>query len=254
MTYIMKKIENKICTLTFNAPKQRNALIAPLKAELLQAIIELEQMKDVKVVIFTAVGEAFCAGGDIKAMLQPYDAKSIYENMKISTTIIQKIRDLQAITIAAVNGHAAGAGFSLALAMDYIVSEEQAKWNLAFKHVGLIPDLGLHEHLVKALGERKAKQWIFEGKSLTASECVALGLINDVVPTGEGLHHAINYAQQLLDGPIDAYIYSKQLINHSQTPPLIQMMEKENTIQTLLRNSEAHYERIEKWRVPAGGD
>lgn len=248
MNYIDLKREGPIAIITFQAPHVKNALIQELKEELWQSIKKLEYDSTVKVLIFTGSNNSFCAGGDIKAMLKPYDAKSIYDGMSLSTTIIEKLRRLPLITIAAVNGHAAGAGISIALSTDFIVAEEQSKWILAFKNVGLVPDLGLHYYLPQIVGEKRAKQWIFEGKTLTAQECLDHGLISEVVKQSMALERALQYAFQLLDGPIDAFIQSRLLINNNTERQLVTTMKTENTIQTLLRGGQDHLSRVEPWR------
>lgn len=248
MTYVRYEKKGQIALITLQAPKVKNALIQELKEELWEVVKRLEADRSIKVVLIAGSDNAFCSGGDLKAMLAPYNANNIHDSMTLSTAILEKLRALPAIVVAVVNGHAAGAGFSLALATDYIISEEQSKWVLAFKSVGLLPDLGLHYHLPRLVGEKRAMQWIFEGKTLSAQQCLDYGLINEVVGTGEAIARAEAFAKLLLSGPIHAFIQSKLLIHQLTKGILSETMREENKIQTLLRDGKEHLESIEKLR------
>lgn len=228
----------EIGIIHFNEGAKMNALTAELKEDLRSVLDGLEK-ESFKCIIFTGRGQSFCAGGDIEAMQQPYDADLVRSGMQLSSDIIEKIRNLNAITISAVNGFAAGAGFSIALACDYVLVTPTTKFVLAFKNVGLVPDLGLHSHLLQIAPMQQVKQWIFEGKVFTAEEAHAAKFANRIVD-GDVLEAAIAYAKQLNQGPIDAYLQSKKILHHIVDEQFVKTMGQENLAQVHLRAGEEH--------------
>lgn len=231
---------NRIAIITLNEPNSLNALTNDLKKHLMKALEKIEQDSELKCVILKGSGRAFCAGGDIKAMQEDYNPENIQNSMNLSRQIINKIRNMPKIFIAAVHGYATGAGVSLALASDLIFAENNTKFILSFKNVGLIPDLGLHYHLPRKLGYWKAKEWIWQGELFTATEAVEHGFVVEEVEKDKGLEHTLQYAETLLDGPINSYIHSKLLINESYNMTLDQVMIHENNLQTIIRGTDEH--------------
>jgi len=240
-------ITGPIATVYLNEPDSLNALTKSLKESLYVALEQIENNHEIKVVIFTGRGRAFCAGGDVKAMKQDYDSLEAKKGMDLSAKIIKKIRQLEKITISAVNGYAAGAGMGLAISTDIIIAEENAKFYLSFKNVGLISDLGLHYHLPRIVGEWKAKEWMWKGRIITAQEAQKYGFVAEVVPTEKLMEKAYDLANELVEGPIQSYIFSKQIINHSQNLSLDGVLERENNIQTIIKGTEEHKNAVEKF-------
>lgn len=242
---VLSDKSNGIATLYLNEPKSRNALSQRLKEELKESLIEAERDRSIKVVIIASKGEVFCAGGDIKAMSQKkYDALEIKKIMDDSSGIIEIIREMSKITISAVNGFAAGAGISLALATDLMVAEEDTKFLLSFKNVGLIPDLGLHYYLSRAVGERRAKEWIWNGKTISVEEAQNAGFVNEIASKGEAIQKALELGNKLNEGPIQSYIFSKLLINSSSISRFEDVLLKENDLQCILRGTYNHQEGL----------
>ncbi|MFS0574032.1 enoyl-CoA hydratase-related protein [Sporosarcina sp. 179-K 3D1 HS] len=233
-------VKNEIATVYLNEPETLNALSQSLKEKLLLTLEEVEKRSDIKIILLAGNGRAFCAGGDIKAMGDTYDPLKIKDGMEISGKIIRKIREMPKIVICTLHGYAAGAGMSIALAADLIVAEESTKFVLSFKNVGLIPDLGLHYHLPNIIGEWRAKEWMWSGKTISVDEAVQLGFVNQKVPQGELLKRAFEMAEELSKGPFDAYIASKEIINSRSTANLNEVIARENTMQTILRGTEQH--------------
>lgn len=233
-----------ITIVYLNEPDSLNALSKTLKEELGKVLAQIENDDSIKVVIFTGRGRSFCAGGDVKAMKLSYDPIEVKKGMEASANMIKKIRGLSKITISAVNGYAAGAGMSLAISSDIIIADENAKFVLSFKNVGLIPDLGLHYHLLRRVGEWKAKEWIWSGKRLTAQEAYEYGFVTEIVPDGLLLNRALEKAQELIKGPIQSYISSKLIINRFQQASLDEVLEKEVDIQTIIKGTNEHKEAV----------
>jgi 2-(1,2-epoxy-1,2-dihydrophenyl)acetyl-CoA isomerase len=243
---IMEIIDGKIAAVFLNEPDSLNALSASIKEDLINVLTDIERNDNLKVVILAGKGRAFCAGGDIKAMKrnEHMTAQEIKDNMDYTVQIITKIYRMKKPIVCAVHGYAAGAGFSLALASDMTVAEEDSKFVLAFKNVGLIPDLGGHYFLYQAVGAHKAKEWIWTGKKISAAEGEAFGFINRVVGQGEAFKEALRLAQQLIDGPHNAYSETKSIINSMRNSELEQVLEVENNAQSSLRISEDHKEGL----------
>jgi 2-(1,2-epoxy-1,2-dihydrophenyl)acetyl-CoA isomerase len=250
---VLLEINNRIATVYLNEPDSLNALTKQLKEDLLNILGVIEKDPEIRVVILTGNGRAFCAGGDIKAMAEIDNPLEIKRNMDQSARIVETLRRMPKITIAAVQGYAAGAGFSLALSSDLIVAEEGTRFVLSFKNVGLIPDLGLHYHLPKIVGEWKAKEWIWNGAKISAEEAQSCGFVKEIVPKGQAYGKACELAQELLQGPMQSYIHSKLIINSSTYLRLEDVLRMESDAQTILRGSFDHKEGVKAFlekRVP----
>ena len=234
-----------MATLFLNEPETLNALGKQLKRELLSVLNELEFDSSLHTIILAGKGKAFCAGGDVKGMANdPYDPIEIKRNIEISTRIVERIRNMPKLVIAAIHGYAAGAGLSLALASDMILAEEGTKLILSFKNVGLTPDLGIHYHLPRLVGEWKAKEWIWEGMKLTAEDSLKYGFIKEIVPKGEVHNRAFVLAQQLSEGPVQVFIESKLMINKSSNLKMEDILAKENEMHVIMRGTPEHKEGL----------
>jgi 2-(1,2-epoxy-1,2-dihydrophenyl)acetyl-CoA isomerase len=237
--------QNGIATIYLNEPSSLNALSLKLKADLANALKLIEYDHEISVVILAGKGKSFCAGGDVKGMAEIKDPLEIKRNMEESSKIIESIRRLNKITIAAVHGYLAGAGISLALASDMILAEEGAKFVFSFKNVGLIPDLGLHYHLPRLVGEWKAKEWIWSCAKISAEEAKSLGFVKEVVPKGKVHEEACKMAAELMEGPIHALISSKIIINSSAHLRLEDVQKMEVDRSTILRGTYDHQEGVQ---------
>jgi 2-(1,2-epoxy-1,2-dihydrophenyl)acetyl-CoA isomerase len=245
---VLFKRDNEIATIYLNEPDYLNALSPAIKDELIKSLKIVKQDHTVRVIILAGKGKSFCAGGDIKAMGGTENALQIKEKMDYTTSIIEMIQKINKPIIAAVQGYAAGAGFSLALASDMIIAEEDTKFRLAFKNVGLIPDLGLHYFLPKAVGMWKAKELIWTGATVTAQEGEKYGFVNKVVPNGMSYEVAMQVANDLSQGPSQSYAQTKSIINNSLSFDSDTVMEMENYAQSILRTTEDHFEGIQAFR------
>jgi 2-(1,2-epoxy-1,2-dihydrophenyl)acetyl-CoA isomerase len=242
---VITKSNNGIAIVYLNEPSSLNALTQTLKEQLQSTLDLLKKDDSIQVVIFKGNGKGFCAGGDIKAMAnQEYNPLEMKKGMDASARIIETIRSLPKLTISAVHGFAAGAGMSLALASDIVIAEEGTKFILSFKNMGLIPDLGLHYYLPRIVGEWKAKEWIWKGKKITAEEAMKYGLVMEIAPKGMVLEQAVQFSEELIKGPIQAYIFSKIMINRTANVDLETVLARENDTQTILKGTEDHKQAV----------
>ena len=233
---------NGVETITLNRPESLNALNAAMRRELLAAIKAAGKDETVRAVVITGEGRGFCSGADLRG------GSAEREFRRVVTAeynpLITAIRDLPKPVIAAVNGVAAGAGVSLALACDLIYAAEEAQFILAFVRIGLVPDSGSTRSLVRALGRHRAAQLIFTGEGLSAADAEAAGLVNGVAPAAElpGLVRGI--ADRMAEAPTLAIGYAKRLINHAETATLAESLDREAALQELAGRTQDHAEGV----------
>jgi 2-(1,2-epoxy-1,2-dihydrophenyl)acetyl-CoA isomerase len=239
---IRLEVENGVATITLNRPDSLNALNATMRRELLAAFKAVRRDEDVRAVVLTGEGRGFCSGADLRG------GSAEREFRRVMTTeynpLIQAIRDLPKPVVAAVNGVAAGAGVSLALACDLIWAAEEARFIQAFVKIGLVPDSGSTRTLVRALGRHRAAQLIFTGEPLSAADAHAAGLVNEVVPLAELAEAVAKVAAGLAAGPTRAIGHAKRLINHAEDASLDASLAMEAGLQELAGRTRDHAEGV----------
>ncbi|MRG87285.1 enoyl-CoA hydratase [Salinibacillus xinjiangensis] len=240
---VLLSIEGKTATLTLNRPKSMNAMDVELLKTLLSKIKEVKE-SNANVLVITGEGKAFSAGGDIKTMLQESDPDAFRGIMATIKELMSTLYTLPLITISAVNGAAAGLGLSFALASDYVIADENAKLAMNFIGIGLMPDGGGHFFMQNRLGEVKAKHVIWEGKKLTASEALELGLV-DGVAHGDFKEFVQQKVNALHRAPVKAMIETKLLYAKQNQPKLLEVLDSETNGQQALRNTKDHQEGVQ---------
>ena len=205
-TIILTK-EEGVATLTLNRPDTLNAWNDEMGTESLQAMEEIRQDNDVRVLILTGAGRGFSSGADLTAMGQRQPgAPAKPGRVTLSTlpgvlTLAGELRSLDRPTIAAVNGVAAGAGFGIALACDIRIASDQARFSQIFVKRGLIPDAGSTYFLTKLVGTAKACELMYTGDMINAAEAERLGIVNKVVPHDELMNETMALAKRIASGP-----------------------------------------------------
>lgn len=210
-TIILEK-QKRIAKITLNIPDRLNALDLVMREELKDAFIDIGRDSDVRVVLITGAGKAFCAGGDVGTM-EGVTAPAARDRLKNVQKLIRLMTELEKPIIAAVNGFATGAGLHIALASDIIIASENAKFRESFVMIGLIPDLGGFYFLPLRVGVPKAKELMLTGRLFDANEAESIGLVNKVVPHGELEKEVMDLAQALTQGPSRAYAMIKSALN-----------------------------------------
>jgi len=231
------KQEKSICTVTLNKPEMRNALVQEMMLELIHFFRSVKGSEDIKVIILTGKGSSFCAGGNIKGFkeISAIDArKKLYRSQQLVTAIVE----LDQPVIAAVNGSAAGAGFSLALACDLILASSNATFTSSFTKIGLVPDLGASYFLPKLVGSHIAKQIMFSGEPITAEKAKSLHIVNEVYNEEELLAEAHIIAERLSCAASSAIGLTKQLINSSNNVGFKEFLEQEALSQAVAFQTE----------------
>jgi 2-(1,2-epoxy-1,2-dihydrophenyl)acetyl-CoA isomerase len=226
-TEILFSVDDCIALITLNKPEQLNALSDRMKEELAEAIVRIRDDESIKVLVITGEGKAFCSGGDIKSLERIRTAVDGRERIKKLHRWIVELINLEKPVIAAVNGYAVGAGCNLALACDLIVASDEARFSESFSKIGLIPDAGGLYFLTRAIGAARAKELVFTGRMVSASEAERMGLINKVVNCESLLPDALSLARQLAQGLGKALGLAKTLINKSLAWDLVTLLENE---------------------------
>jgi 2-(1,2-epoxy-1,2-dihydrophenyl)acetyl-CoA isomerase len=230
---------NGVATITMNQVEKMNALTPEITSGLWEATEQAHNDADVKVVVLTGTGKAFCAGGDINNFLGGSTAMELADRFQsVHHKWLNAFYTLPKPTIASVNGFAVGAGFGVALLCDVVFSAESAKFGLSFVNVGLVPDYALAYMLPRLIGLQRTKELAFSGRNLTAREACDWGLVNAVLPDGELAEHVSRYAAKLAQGPACSYAYTKRLLNEGLDMNLTAFLQAESYAQTMLLRSE----------------
>lgn len=250
---VQYEVNDGVGLIKINSPKTRNALSANIKEGLLAALSDAEQNPEVRVIVLSGEGKAFCAGGDVIGMGERTVLQSV-DKITATTTLPIKIHEMNKTIIVAVNGYAMGAGFSLALAGDLIFADEKAIFGLSFAKVGLIPDAGLLYHLPRIVGPWKAKELIYGASVLSAKEGEAFGFVNRVVEEGQVLEEAMEYARNLAKGPVQITRFINSIINKTGNSDLRGTIEYENFAQSILQQSDDHREGVQAFKEKRNPD
>lgn len=237
------RVNGRVATVEMNRPESLNALDVDMIKGLVSTFKEISDSDDIDIVVLTGNGRGFSAGGDIKTMLSDLNESEFFPVMDCISELIITLYSIPKLTISAVNGAAAGLGFSLALATDHIIAEKTSKLAMNFIGIGLIPDGGSHFFLEKRLGEIKAKQVIWEGKMMKAQEALELGLIQEIAEGNlqETLDTRIS---DWLHRPVQAMIKTKKILADSNRPQLLKILELEKQGQLNMRRTFDHQEGI----------
>lgn len=234
---VLYEVENKVAKITMNNPGKLNALDESLAVELTDALLRAGADENVKVIVLTGAGKAFCAGGDV-SHLNELDLEGTYNFVKTAQGAVDAFKSIEKPIIAAVNGYAIGAGLSLALLSDIVISSDKAVFGCAFVKLGLVPDMGLMYTLPRAVGLQKANELAMTGKNIKADEALRLGIVNTVVES-EKLGEAVNEMAQLLAShPRRAMGSSKKLMSMAMNMTLEQLLEAEALEQAVCTMSE----------------
>ena len=220
---------NRVATLTLNRPDAYNSLNMALGRELFMASLELDEDPEVRCVVITGAGRAFCAGGDVKDFVD--NLGRIGAHIKELTTYlhgaVSRFCRSDKPVIMAINGIAAGGGFSFALSGDLVVAAESAKFTMAYSKIAATPDGSSSYFLPRLIGLRRAMELYFTNRVLTAREALEWGLVTRVVPDAELRPAVTAMAAELAQGPTKAYGAAKRLLHQSTWESLETQMELE---------------------------
>ena len=242
------EVDGPVATLTLDRPEALNALTVRVKVALRDALESLADDRVVRAVILTGAGRAFCAGQDLAEREAPDAAPLDVEVRERYNPIIRAIRSMGQPVIAAVNGVAAGAGASLALACDLRIAAEEARFVLAFGRIGLVPDSGATWFLPRLVGPAKAAELALVGDAVDAAEALGIGLVSKVVPGDQLLNEARTLAGRLAEAAPLALALTKEALQRSATIDLDEALEGEAKLQGIAGASADHAEGLAAFR------
>lgn len=216
-----------IATITLNRPEVYNAINTAMLQELRSAFGMVEDDKTIKVTIFTGSGKGFCAGQDLGVLLDNPNLVPSTMVREYYNPLILAMRNSRKPIICKLNGVAAGAGFSLALACDLIIASEQATVSEAFVNIGLVPDSGSTYFLPRIVGRLKAFEMLALGDRISSAQALALGLVNEVVSPSELDARVGQLALRFASAPAKAVGMIKSMLNQSYQSKLEEVLEME---------------------------
>jgi 2-(1,2-epoxy-1,2-dihydrophenyl)acetyl-CoA isomerase len=234
----------RVATITLNRPDALNALTVPMKQALLAALRQVERDRSVRAVVLTGAGRAFCAGQDLRERLEPGATPLGVEVRERYNPIIRAMRSLPKPIVAAINGVAAGAGASLAMATDIRIAADTASFALAFGRVGLVPDSGATWLLPRLVGATRAMELALLNDPVSAAEALRIGLVGRVVPAGELAAEAGSVAARLAAGAPRAIALTKRALNAAWDRDLDAALDYEAHLQDMAGRSKDHAEGL----------
>lgn len=254
---LLYSTRNNILILTLNRPEVYNALNEKMKEELNDALKQAERDPEVRCLVLRGAGEkAFCSGQDLKEHSgKPTNAstslsvtpprRSLKESLEKSyNPMIRRMRNMGKPIIGMINGVAAGAGLSIALACDMRIMADTAKLIEVFVRIALVPDSGSHWFLTRLVGMAKAFEYAALGSDISAAEAVRVGLVNNVVPAAQLEQATMELASKLANGPTKSIGLIKRALNKSLSSDLDTLLDYEATIQEIASLSEDHKEGV----------
>lgn len=216
---VLLKIEDTIATVTMNRPEKLNALDRELWMGLEEAAKAIEREPTVRVAILTGAGRAFCAGLDINVLASPKKMfaglpfRDAFEAVQYFRGVFDMYESLPVPVIAAINGPCIGGGMEIALACDIRLASENAIFSIPEVTYGIIPDCGGTQRLPRTVGPGRARELIFTGRKIDASEALRIGLVDHVYPPVQLMTNAIKLAEEIATSPPAAVKAAKKALN-----------------------------------------
>jgi enoyl-CoA hydratase/carnithine racemase len=239
MPLILSDTRDAVTTITLNRPDKLNAFGGTMREELLEALRAAAEDASVRVVVVTGAGRAFCAGGDIDFMSglqRERNTEGMRKLLRAGRDVVLLIAYMDKPVIASVNGVAAGAGCNLALACDYRIASDGAKFAQSFVRIGLHPDWGGTFLLPRTIGRGRAMEMMATGRAVDAAEALQIGLADRVVPAADLARETEALAQSIAAGPPIAIAGIKRALRESDRNDLPAQidLETENQIRAFL--------------------
>ena len=236
-TSFLYEVRDHVATITLNRPERLNALTFEVYRELTDAFAALQTERDVRAVVITGAGRAFCSGGDVRdiiADLQTLDIQGHLEFTRLTCALVRNMRELRKPVIASLNGTVAGAGAVIAIAADLRVASEEARIAFLFVRVGLSgADMGAAFLLPRHVGLAKATELLSTGDFISAQEAERIGLYNRVVEASQLKGETCALAERLARGPAFALAMTKEMLNREMHVALDTALEWEAQAQAV---------------------
>jgi len=232
---VLMETKNRICVLTFNQPDKLNAMNDAMAEEFRAAIHKIKMDPDPKVLVLTGAGRAFSAGGNLEKMrgsVGSNPAKRKRESFAFYNSFL-RIMDLEIPTIAAINGHAIGAGACVSLACDMRIAAENSKIGFTFAKIGLHPGMGAEHFLTRMIGRARTFELLMTGDILSAEEAYRIGLVNHLAPPEKLMEKALELAGKIAAMPVLPIRMLKESIDAATRNTLAETLHRESAYQAL---------------------
>ncbi len=236
--------QDRVALIRLNKPEMMNALEEDLARDMVDAVREAATDDEIGAVVLTGTGKVFSSGGDLSKLMQGFELLEGRQWLKDGYNQILELTRIKKPVLAAVNGYAVGAGFSLALVCDLIYAAASAKFGMAFVKVAAVPDCGALYFLPRLVGLQKAKELVFSGANITAAEAHRIGIVNQVYDDEALLQEVMKNAAALAEGPAVALAQAKEILNASANLSLDAVMELEIYAQSICFQTEDHREGV----------
>ncbi len=241
---ILRETATGVLTITLNRPDALNSFTVEMKEALLAALRDAARDKEVRALVLTGAGRAFSAGQDLKERQGP-DVADLGTELRVRyNPIILAMRRLEKPIVGAINGVAAGAGISVAMACDVIFASDKASFTEAFSRVGLVPDTGSTWFLPRLVGSARAAEMMFTGDAVDAGTAERIGLVNRVIPADELMTEATAFAHRLAKSAPIALALAKRALNRAYEMSLEEALDYEAQLQSIAGRSADHREGV----------
>ena len=241
---ILFEIKNQVATLTLNRPEKYHSFIREMALELQEKLEICKNDNNIRAIVITGTGKAFCAGQDLGEATDPKGPELQKIVNEHYNPIIRQIRNIEKPIIAAVNGVAAGAGASIALCCDIVIAKESAVFVQAFSKIGLVPDSGATFFLPRLIGFQKASALMMNADPISATEAERLGMIYKVVEDSKFENEIKSFSEKLAKMPTKGIGLTKKLLNQSINNSLEQQLNEEEIAQTIAGKTNDYKEGV----------
>ena len=250
---VLGRREGRVAVLTFNRPEARNALHPETYEAFERLLPEIAEDSEVGALMLTGAGGAFCAGGDVKGMNarnsgaapSPADLESNIDDLRTRQRIVSAaLQSFPKVTVTAIDGAAAGAGLSIALACDLRVASPRAVFTTAFAKVGFSGDFGGSWFLTQLVGSAKARELYLTADRFGADKALSLHVVNEVFGDEDFESAALEYVSRFANGPLVAQRYIKENLNRAVGADLLTCLDAEAVAMSRCRSTEDHKEAV----------
>ncbi|MGO9606085.1 MAG: enoyl-CoA hydratase [Candidatus Binataceae bacterium] len=249
--HLLTELRDRVLYLTLNRPDKLNAMSNEMMTGVLDSLSQAATDPKIGCVVVTGAGRGFCAGGDVSAMRARNEGSEPAPTIEDRVAGLRRgeeasrlLHEMPKVTIAAINGPAAGAGLSLAMAADIRLAADNARLGTAFAKVGFSGDYGGTWSLTQLVGSAKARELYFLADIIDAAEAHRIGLVNHVLPASSFRDEVHAVAKKIANGPTIAYSYMKANLNLAVTHEFSELLDREAWGQTLTGRTEDHREAV----------
>lgn len=239
-------VQAAVGLLTINRPEARNALTPALQHDLLRAFDRLERDPTVGAILVTGTGGGFCAGGDVKAMMEPptADIAAQVADLAERETIVTRIRESEKVVVARIQGAATGAGLALALACDLRLCDGTARFGAVYARLALTGDFGISWLLATEIGGARARQMLLTASIIDAQTALRYGIVHDLIETAELDRRCMELAKGFADGPRSAHAAIKRNLREAGRCSLPQILQTEAETLVAAKATADHREAV----------